>query len=377
MRRAALDRPDAKATPARGHWLDQALRRTLWLVGLLSAATCSSPPPREPVAPVVRVQQPVAEHAVPVEPTPDSAHATGVAAAGTAANAAFPVFDNMFFEGKPDTAAAGLLPITILYENKIWPNEQNFGMPPGRDEFEATVRRHLVQSGPVVLDIERLPLKGPPGVAQSRLTVLGMLADWARVAAPGRIIGFYGSGTLSNVRPEHRELALELAHHVDAMFPPLYTRTVDPAQWEARARTLTREAREIGPGKPVFCYLQPQYKAQSPRPLEFIEASYWKYELEACRRYCNGIVIWGRSRQAFDNSTGWWTATVEFVANLEEPRDSRSKRHEGRSGESGVTGTTRKTPRRDQHLALPQTARSGGLRGDLRDEPPLCSVPFA
>ncbi len=133
---------------------------------------------------------------------------------------AFVVYDNMFFRGKPDTTKAGLVASDILYEGAIWPRGQGEGVLPERGAFEALVRAHAVDPGPFVLDIERLPLRGPPGPARQHLEVLAQLADWARRAVPGKLVGYYGSNTLTRVPPANLAEALELARHVTAFFPP-------------------------------------------------------------------------------------------------------------------------------------------------------------
>ena len=127
--------------------------------------------------------------------------AAGLAACSAAASEkplsshGFAVYDNMFYRGKPDTAEVGLIASNIVYENKIWPHGVNEGLLPPRDAFAALVREHAVNPGPLVLDIERLPLKGAPDTVQQHLETLTALADWARAAAPGKPLGYYGTGT--------------------------------------------------------------------------------------------------------------------------------------------------------------------------------------
>jgi hypothetical protein len=63
----------------------------------------------------------------------------------------FPVYDNMFYRQKPNTAQEGLLASNILYEGDIWPHGLNYGVLPSRNSFEATVRAHSANPGPLVL----------------------------------------------------------------------------------------------------------------------------------------------------------------------------------------------------------------------------------
>jgi len=236
-----------------------------------------------------------------------------LAATQNAANAgAFIIYDNLFYRGKPDTVREGLVASNIIYEGKIWPRKNESGSLPNRAEFQATVREHIANPGPLVLDIEELPLKGPQETALRNLEVLTKLADWAREAAPGKVVGYYGTNTLSNVSSGNLGYARELARHVDAFFPPMYTFDDDHAKWERRAKTALSEAHQLDAKKPVYFYMWPQYHDGTPKQFQFIAADYWKFQLETARRYSNGIVLWSPSRYDWNDATGWWAATVEF-----------------------------------------------------------------
>jgi hypothetical protein len=224
----------------------------------------------------------------------------------------FVIYDNLFYRGKPDTVREGLVASNIIYEGKIWPSKNDYGSLPNRAEFKATVREHIANPGPLVLDIEEMPLKGPPEIALRNLEVLTKLADWAREAAPGKVVGYYGTNTLSNVPSANLGYARELARHVDAFFPPMYTFDDDRAKWERRAKAAQSEARQLDDKKPVYFYMWPQYHDGTPKHFQFIDAAYWKFQLETARRYSNGIVLWSPSRYDWNDATGWWTATVEF-----------------------------------------------------------------
>ena len=234
-------------------------------------------------------------------------------AAAAQARTPFIVYDNMFYRGKPNTTAAGLVASNILYENNIWPNKQDYGRLPNRGVFAALVRSHMRNPGPLVIDIENMPLKGPADVVRHNAETLATLADWAHEAAPGKFIGFYGTNTLSKVPLENLSCARELARHVDAFFPPVYTFDDDRNAYERRAHDSFEEARSLDPKKPIYFYLWPQYHDGTPKQFQFIDVSYWEFQLETALRFSNGIVLWSPSRYDWTDSTGWWAATREFL----------------------------------------------------------------
>ena len=57
----------------------------------------------------------------------------------------FPVHDNMFYIGKPDTKKYGLIPSNIIDEGHIWPHGQNYGVLPSSSAFDAIVAAHIGQ----------------------------------------------------------------------------------------------------------------------------------------------------------------------------------------------------------------------------------------
>jgi hypothetical protein len=228
----------------------------------------------------------------------------------------FIVFDNMLYRGKPDTSTAGLAPANIVYEAWIWPHDKDYGLLPDHAAFDAIIRAHRGDAGPVILDIERLPLSGPPDVVRRHLDLLATLADWTHAAAPGRLVGFYGTHTLTRVPRQNLADARELARHVDALFPPMYTYDDDRYAWAKLAKTEAKEARAFAAGKPVYFYLWPQYHDKTPKQFQYVPVAYWKFQLATARRRADGVVIWGSDHFDWNETSGWWAATQDFVRSL-------------------------------------------------------------
>jgi len=229
----------------------------------------------------------------------------------------FRLFDNMSYRGKPDTTADGFTVSNILYESAIWPKGTPYGVLPERAAFEALVRAHAGAPGPLVLDIEKLPVKGPAAAAQAHEAILATLADWARAAVGGKLVGYYGTNTLTRVPTDAVPYARELARHVNAFFPPAYTYDDDQTLWATRAKAAVEEAHSFGPGKPVYLYLWPQYHDNTPKQFEYLSSAYWLFELRTAKEASDGLVIWGPSRFDWNDQTGWWAATLTIIHSLE------------------------------------------------------------
>jgi hypothetical protein len=229
-------------------------------------------------------------------------------------NRAFTVYDNVYYPGKPDLRPYGLVPINLIYEKDLWgtshPTQAMESVLPPRAVFDALARQ-CTAPGPIVLDVENLGL-----TSKEHLQVLATLADWAHADQPGKPVGYYGTNTLTKVKPENIALAQALVTHLDAMFPPMYTYDTDQAAWAARAQREVDEAHALAPSLPVYFYLQPQYHHTTPLAYQFIDEDYWVFQLKTARPLVDGVVIWTGTRWPWDEKAGWWTATKRFMSTL-------------------------------------------------------------
>ena len=184
--------------------------------------------------------------------------------------------------------------------------------------FPAAVRGRMALLAPGPLTVA--------AVGARNLHVLATLADWTRADAAGKIVGYYGYNTLTGVPPANRSYAQQLARRVDAFFPSMYTFDDNQAAWATRAQTEAAEDRALAAGKLVFFYLWPQYHDGTPRQFQYIDASYWRFQLNTAYRDADGIVLWCPSRFPWDETSGWWTATLEFIQQIAstEPLGSAS-----------------------------------------------------
>jgi hypothetical protein len=238
----------------------------------------------------------------------------------------FAIFDNMEYKEKPDTAAHGLIASNVLYERQIWPNRQGLGTLPDQKVFQNLVKTNSKNPGPFVIDIESFGLRGTPDSARHNAELLETLADWAHQAAPGKVIGYYGTNTLADLMPGNAPIAAELAKHVDAFFTPLYTFDDDRQRWEKRAESARAEARQLDANKPIYFYIWPQYHVGSARALRYVPGDYWKFQLETARRFGNGVVIWGSNTYVWNERSGWWAATTQFADGLRAEAGSPAKK---------------------------------------------------
>ena len=257
----------------------------------------------------------------------------------------FVVFDATLYKDKPSLKAYDVRPITVVYEGRLFTaNQAPAAMPP-----EANVRSLAYElrnsPGPVVLDIERWPLKGDLPAVQSTVDKLLSVLSWVKSDAPGVPLGIYGTVPVRDYWRAIRDPAsaefqswqqdndqLErISDQVDALFPSLYTFYADRKGWVTYAIAQIAEAKRKAKGKPVYAFLWPQYH-ESNRVLGLrpLDPDYWELELNTVHQHADGVVIWGgggnNGPESWNEDAPWWQVTKRFMQRLDRsapatPRD--------------------------------------------------------
>lgn len=183
------------------------------------------------------------------------------------------------------------------------------GVMPEEQRYKDAVRASLANPGPLVLDFEHINLARDPQLSATNLGKLQTLARWAREAAPGRQIGYYGfPGSIDKNDPARGK---ELARSVDLFFPSLYTVDDDRDRWRRRLDNMVAAARKLDATKPVLPFVWPQYHDRTPRDGEFVAPDYWKFQLDQLHRAADGAVIW--SKRVSGGERDWVPVTRSFI----------------------------------------------------------------
>jgi hypothetical protein len=187
-------------------------------------------------------------------------------------------------------------------------------------------------SAPVVLDIERWPLKGDSLAVQSTVAKFLSVLSWVKDEAPGVPFGVYGTVPVPDywraIRPsvstefqswqQDNDRLEGISRRVDALFPSLYTFYPDREGWVTYAIAQITEAKRNAAGKPVYAFLWPQYHESNrllgSRPLE---PDYWELQLNTVFQHADGVVIWGgwggHGPEPWNEEAPWWQVTRRFL----------------------------------------------------------------
>lgn len=259
-----------------------------------------------------------------------------VLASGAAQTEPFRLFDAMLFANRPDTSKLGFERLRIVDAHELWPLNGNEDAAPPRDNIAKIVADGAGPAGILVIDIENWNLISMATRDDARQKYIDTLNRFRR-ADPSVKLGLYGvlpdrnywSAIGQNGAKGYRNwqednhFAAPIAAHVDALFPSLYTYYTDEAGWKKYAIANLHEARRIAHGKPVYCFLWPQYHDSGDHAFELLDGSYWNLQLTTCHKYADGIVIWGgyTDKNGFralpwDGKASWWKATLQFTQQL-------------------------------------------------------------
>lgn len=243
----------------------------------------------------------------------------------------FRIFDATAYIGRPDLSRYGIEPIHII-DRGVWPDGAGRFGPPD----PARVRRYVESlprdNGPIVLDFEQYDLTGSDAAARTALIDLQRLARAFRAAAPDRQIGFYGNLPISSFAPGPQGRAApayqawqrqnnrlrSLQGTVTMLFPSLYTVSPDQAAWTAYATAQICEARRLS-SKPVYVFIWPEYHDSSRLSGQYLDAAFWRLQLETAFRLADGVVIWGGYDLAADHprrwnpQAPWYAPTLAFI----------------------------------------------------------------
>jgi len=215
----------------------------------------------------------------------------------------FKVYDSLIYRHKPDLRSLGLLPTRDLA--RFWPKGAS------RDGVDEVYVRNEAKRlngyrGLVYIDIENWPVYDVPDrIAQASIAKFVEVADIVHFNTANCQIAYYGVLPDRIYWPiiQKDEKALNKWHvanqqmdvigaHVDIIAPSLYTFYDDPKGWRLYAEAMLIQARRYH--KPVYAFLWPEFASNEPAlQHKQLPANSWKGELDCCREFADGVVLWG------------------------------------------------------------------------------------
>ncbi|MBX3302530.1 MAG: hypothetical protein KF693_09975 [Nitrospira sp.] len=261
-----------------------------------------------------------------------SSPADAEAARAAAVQRPFIVFDATLYKDKPSFEGYPIRPIRVLYESRLFLNDRSPTAVPPEHTVRSAAKELGEPSEPVVVDIERWPVKGEARAVQATIEKFVSVLSWVKSEAPNVSVGIYGTVPIRDYWRAVRGPASKdyqawqrendrldgIAAHVDVLFPSIYTFYPDRKGWVTYAIAQITEARRKAGGKPVYAFLWPQYHESNRLiGLQPIEPDYWELQLNTVYQHADGVVIWGgwgdKKPAPWDENAPWWRVTKRFM----------------------------------------------------------------
>ena len=251
----------------------------------------------------------------------------------TSSDTSFVVFDGTSFdEHSEELSEAGLVPIDIAYQVHLWgkPRDQigPWELPPRPQVVEQARQARQINPEMAIIDIEHWPTKGADAKVRRSIHNYTTVYEWYKETVPDMKVGYYDTilrknwfastnQRLFNRWQAANDFLAPLVHKVDVLFPSLYTYKKDREYWLESTRVYLKEIRRIAEDKPVYAFLWPQYYAKDDPSLRdvYIEAEFWRLQLETARKYTDGVVIWLPYDTPWEEAVRgpWLEVTKEFL----------------------------------------------------------------
>jgi len=227
----------------------------------------------------------------------------------------FVMYNAILFKNTPDLTNYGLRKFNMIYENSLLDNNS-------ADKYNRNVRlinpkkfRQMATKAqqdadvPVCLDIESWKLTDQDSKSSipKYLSALSLYREYH----PEAKVGLYAHTKFD-----------ELNKVSDIFYPSFYTYNNDSVKWKEKTIKEIERLRKLDSSKPIYAFIWPQY-IQNPSARQlgytFVNADFWKFQLETLYKYADGIVIWshyrGRNKELiyFNENMPWWQVTKEFT----------------------------------------------------------------
>ena len=260
-------------------------------------------------------------------------------------NKDFPLYDAMFFRGKPNLESEGLRPFILLYENRLTKIDDNGKLVLDTEKVTNEAIK-AAQNPDVVVSTDIEKWYGDSSISDEELADrFKSLFDLFKQDNPKLKIGNYGvapsnlnvyrfydkgktedSLLLARWR-KNNERRFAAMTHVDIIFPALYIPEPDIVSWEKDFKTTIEEIRKHNSEKPIIVYLWPAFydAPWSEYNRLIMDPDLWKSILEVAYKYADGAVLWASPVDKDKNHIYWddpkvqavWQVTREFIKEKE------------------------------------------------------------
>jgi|GEM_PF-897488 len=240
----------------------------------------------------------------------------------------FVIYDGIRQANKPNLGKYGIKSINIIYEDSLLDKGViNY------KKLDHEIWKASKNTDPICLDIESWDLRDSKYKTNGNKYIT--VYKYFKKKLPGRKIGYYGmlpyrdlylynqrSGANHLKRINYVEQWNAMNNNIayitrgnDLAFPSFYARNKSMELWKWVTMKQIERLKKTDPDVPVYGFIWPQYWSK-----EFLSSDDWRFQLETLYQLCDGVVIWGPSKNiddrkpiSWDNNREWWKETLSFI----------------------------------------------------------------
>lgn len=232
----------------------------------------------------------------------------------------FKVFNALLFKDTPDLTKYGFSNINLIYEDGVI--STNYRKKKGEFDWRfvdsskvlrESEKSKINPSIPTVLDVEYWGhlLYNRNTKKQAKDVFLNLIKQY-REKDSNSLVSVFHYGAISE----------RIYNASNVVYPVYYTHSDNRKEWVAMVKNGIRKIKNRDKKVPIYVFIWPQY---NPIPKKhdlgytFVEADFWRLQLETLYPLCDGIIIWSHYRDEnrndiyFDETMPWFKETLKFM----------------------------------------------------------------
>ena len=232
----------------------------------------------------------------------------------------FKIFNALLFKDTPELTEYGFSEINLIYEDGVI--STNYHKKKGEFDWRfVDYKKVLNQSNksklnpsvPTCLDVEYWGhLLYNSKSKKDAEAVFFELISLYRANDPKSLVSVFHYGAISE----------RMYNSSNVVYPCYYTHSTNRKEWIAMVKNGIAKIKKRNKDMPIYVFIWPQY---NPIPLKhdlgykFVEADFWRLQLETLYTLSDGVVIWSHYRDEngndiyFDKEIPWFKETLKFI----------------------------------------------------------------
>lgn len=232
----------------------------------------------------------------------------------------FKIFNALLFKETPDLTEYGFSKINMIYEDGVISTDYHrkkgdftWRFVDSKKIANQSVKSRKNSQTPTVLDVEYWGhLLYNARTKREAEEIFLQLIRLYRANDPNSLVSVFHYGAISE----------RIYNASNVVYPCYYTHGTNRNEWVAMVKNGIAAIKKRNKDLPIYVFIWPQY---NPVPgkhdlgYKFVEADFWRLQLETLYPLCDGVIIWSHHRDEngkeiyFNEEMPWFQETLKFI----------------------------------------------------------------